>query len=70
MLCFIQLTEIKEFQKIKLEKLSSVEKINDFIDCLKEYLFKLSPQIYNYAELINYFKAKNSNANLEKVYCE
>ena len=67
-LCFIQLNKIKEFQKIILEKFSNIEKIKKFIKYLKEYLFEINPHIYNYTELINYFKTNNSYLYLEKIY--
>ena len=35
---------------------------------MKKILFKLSPKIYNYAELINLFNNNNTNVFLEKLY--
>ena len=36
---------------------------------MKKFLFKLSPKIYNYSELINHFKNNNNyNIFLEKLY--
>ena len=60
LLCFINMEKIKEFQKIILEHLKSDMNMTKFIRYLTNYLFKLNPQIYNYSELINYFKSKDN----------
>ena len=40
-----------------------------FIKYLKNYLFKLSPKIYNYSDLIEHFqKDESNNIFLEKLY--
>ena len=68
LLCFINMEKIKEFQKIILEHLKSDKNMTKFIRFLTNYLFKLNPQIYNYSELINYFKSKDNMLYLENLY--
>ena len=68
MLCFINIDKIKDFQKIILDKLDTYKNLSGFIKYLKSYLFKLSPNIYNYSELIQYFEKENENIFLDKLY--
>jgi len=69
LLCFLNEENIDEFQKIIIKKLNSYKKLNSFVNYLKNYLFKLSPKIYNYSKLIEHFKNNNNNNNfLEKLY--
>ena len=35
---------------------------------MKNYLFKIEPQVYNYSKLINYYQKANENKFLEKIY--
>ena len=56
LLCFIDIKNIKKFQNIILNKLENEDKIKPFIKYLKNYLFKLDGNIYNYSEIINHFK--------------
>jgi len=68
LLCFIELKNIKKFETIILDKLKNEDKLNSFIKYLKNYLFKLDPKIYNYTEIINYFKNNSSNQYLKFLY--
>ena len=68
-LCFINLENIKEFQNLILKKLETYKNMDHFIKYLKNYLFKLSPKIYNYSALIKHFqKDESNNIFLEKLY--
>jgi hypothetical protein len=42
--------------------------LTKFIGYLKNYLFNLNPQIYNYSELIKYFQLKDNILYLQKLY--
>ena len=55
LLSFPNEENIDEFQKIIIKKLNSFPKLNNFVKYLKNYLFKLSPTIYNYSKFIEYF---------------
>ena len=68
LLCFLNEENIYEFQKIIIKKLNSFPKLNSFVKYLKNYLFKLSPTIYNYSKIIEYFKNNDSNYFLDKLY--
>ena len=68
LLCFINMEKIKEFQKVILEHLKGDKNMTKFIRYLTNYLFKLNPQIYNYSELINYFKSKDNMLYLQNLY--
>ena len=45
----------------KIQNLYKLKDIDNFINYLKNYIFKLSPEIYNYSKLITYFKNNNKN---------
>ena len=67
MLGFINIGKIKDFQKIILDKLDTYQNLSRFIKYLKSYLFKLSPNIYNYSEYPIFWKRK-WNIFLDKLY--
>ena len=68
LLCFLNEENIDEFQKIIIKKLNSFPKLNNFVKYLKNYLFKLSPTIYDYSRIITHFKNYDSNYFLDKLY--
>ena len=68
LLCFISLKNIKKFQTIILEELKENKSLDKFVKYLKVYLFKLNPIIYNYTNLIEYFKSNNENKYLDHLY--
>ena len=68
LLCFIDIKKIPKFKNIILEKIKDDTNIKLFYNYLKNYLFKLNPKIYNYVDLINYFKEDNNNLFLNKLY--
>ena len=68
LLCFLNEENIEEFQKIIINKLKSFPKLNSFVKYLKNYLFKLSPTIYNYSKIIEHFKNNDINHFLDKLY--
>ena len=65
---FIDIKNIKKFQNIILNKLENEDKIKPFIKYLKNYLFKLDGNIYNYSEIINHFKNLKDDRFVEKLY--
>ena len=68
-LCFINIENIKEFQDIIIKKLETYEKLSSFINYLKEFIFKIDPNIYNYSKLIEHFDIENEeNKFLAKLY--
>ena len=68
LLCFLDLNKIKEFQKIIINKLEPYTNLKSFVNYLKSYLFKLSPKVYNYFEIIEHFKNDNNNKFIDKLY--
>ena len=68
LLCFINEEKINEFQKLILKKLNSFPKLKSFVKYLKNYLFKLSPTIYNYSKIIEHFKNNDNNYFINKLY--
>ena len=42
--------------------------LKSFVNYLKSYLFKLSPKVYNYFEIIEHFKNDNNNKFIDKLY--
>ena len=68
LLCFLDIKNIKKFQNIIIDNLEKEEKIKPFINYLKNYLFKLNPKIYNYSEIIKYFKNQNNDKFIKRLY--
>ena len=68
MLCFIKLDKIEEFKKIILNKMNEYNGYAKFKNYIKKYLFKINPKIYNYGELIEYFKNINNDNFLYKFH--
>ena len=70
LLCFFNIDKIKDFQKLIIIKLQTYNKnLYGFVKYLKKYLFKLSPKIYNYSEIIEHFKRDNNkNKFLDILY--
>ena len=67
LLCFLDINKINNFKKI-ITVLKKYDKIEKFTKYINNYIFKLSPQVYNYSELINFFKDNNENKFLRKLY--
>ena len=67
-MCFIKIKNIKKFQEVILAEISKNNKLKNFKSYLKNYLFKLEPNVYNYSQLIEYFKKNNENKYLTKLY--
>ena len=68
LLCFLSLDKIKPFQKIIIDKLKDNKNLYKFLSYLKKYLFKLNPIIYNYNNIIEYYKKENGNKFLDYLY--
>ena len=68
MLCFIKLDKIEEFKKIILNKMNEYNGYAKFKNYIIKYLFKINPKIYNYGELIEYFKNINNDNFLDKFH--
>ena len=67
-LCFIKIDKIKELKAIILNNLEKYKGLSKFINYLKKFIYKLSPKVYIYSKLIEYFKNIDSNKFLEKLY--
>jgi len=68
LLCFLDIDKINNFKKIINNNLNRFEKIEKFSNYINNFIFKLSPYIYNYAELIKYFKDKHEEKFINKLY--
>lgn len=66
-LCFLKKENIKQFQKVIINKISTDAKLKLFLKYLENYLFKLDPSLYNYENLITY-KNNNENKYIDKLY--
>ena len=67
LLCFIKINKIKLLKDIINKKLDEIGGLNEFKKYLKNYIFKLDTNIYNYNKLIEY-SINNNNKYLEKLY--
>ena len=68
LLCFLDIDKINNFKKIINNNLNRFEKIEKFSSYINNFIFKLSPHIYNYSELIKYFKDKHEEKFINKLY--
>ena len=67
LLCFIKKNKIKELKDIIIDKLKEKNSLKNFITYLKDYIFKLNENSFNYEDFINY-KINEKNDLMEKIY--
>ena len=66
-LCFIEIKNIKKFQDLILAEIDKNKKLKGFKSYIKNNLFKLKLNAYNYSQLIELFKKNNNNKYLSKL---
>ena len=51
-LCFIEKNNINKYKELIINKIKNNDKLTSFIKYLKNYIYKIDPSIYNYADFI------------------